>query len=67
MILTEEQIVIIEDKPEELETNKFSTTSTSKNLADVLTRKRAKIMWPTAKEILNFDREWGATTFFPVL
>ena len=65
MILTEEQIAIIADKPEELETDKVSTTSTSDNLADVFTRKRAKIMWPTDEEVLQFDKEWGDMTLFP--
>ena len=48
-----EQIDILKDNPEETETGKFPITLSHDNLADMFTRKRPKIMWPTDEEILR--------------
>ena len=63
MILTKEYVAIIEDKPEKLDKNRFSAISTSKNIVDVFTRKRANIMWPTDEEISKFDKIVGLYDF----
>ena len=46
MVLTEDQIDIIEDNNRNSDDSKPSTVSTSENLADIFTRKKAKIMHP---------------------
>ena len=46
MVLSKEQINIIEDKTESSGDNMCSTVSTSKSLADIFTRKKAKTMHP---------------------
>ena len=51
MVLTKEQVNIIEDKPEISGDNMFSTVSTSENLADVFTRKKAKTMHPNVGKL----------------
>ena len=64
MVLSKEQIDIIEDKTESLDDNMCSTISTSKNLADIFTRKKAKIMHPNNVKKLKSDNEWGHKTLF---
>ena len=51
MVLTKEQINIIEDKTETSGDNMFSTVSTSENLADAFTRKKAKTMHPNVGKL----------------
>ena len=53
MVLSKEQINIIEDKTESSNDNMCSTISTSKNSADIFTRKKAKIMHPNDIKTLN--------------
>ena len=51
MLLTEDQIDIIEDNNRNSNDSNPSTVSTSENLADIFTRKKAKIMHPNVGKL----------------
>ena len=51
MLLTEDQINIIEDNNSNSSDSNLFNVSTSENLADIFTRKRAKIMHPNVGKV----------------
>ena len=62
MILSKEQINIIEEKTASSDDYMCSTISTSKKLVDIFTRKKAKTMHSNEGTILKSDNEWGHMT-----